>query len=114
MLPGVTWEGFLTEAAAVEWLGALHRVRLQVSQQLHLRAECLRADGAGEVEHAVLQPVGVSLFGRLKHLVALAAGKPAPVQVGLLVIGQAGQVVERLLTLAALVHGAGPVAPLVR
>lgn len=60
---------------------------LKVSQQLRLGAERLLADGAGEVGQPVLQPVGVSLLGRLKHLITPAAGEPASVQVGLLVIG---------------------------
>lgn len=87
---------------------------LQVSQQRRLRAERLIAHRAGEVRQPVLQPVGVPLFGRLKHLIAPAAGEPAFVQVGLLVIGQAGQVVELLVALVTLVDGAGPVAALVR
>lgn len=89
-------------------------MRLQVSQQLRLRAERLVAHRAGEIRQPVLQPVGVSLLGRLKHLITPAAGEPASVQVRLLVIGQTGQVVELLVTLATLVHGSGPVAALVR
>lgn len=58
--------------------------------------------------------MGVSVLGRLKHLITPAAGEPSFVQVGLLVIGQTGQVVELLVTLAALVDWAGPVAALVR
>lgn len=85
-----------------------------MSQQLRLGAERLLTHRAGEVWQAVLQPVGVSLLGRLKHLVAPAAGEAASVQVCLSVIGQAGQVVELLVALAALVHRSGPVAPLVR
>lgn len=85
-----------------------------MSQQLRLRAERLVAHRAGEVRQPVLQPVGVPLLGRLEHLIAPAAGEPAFVQVRLPVIGQTGQVVERLVTLAALVDGSGPVAALVR
>lgn len=62
----------------------------------------------------MLQPVGISLFGRLEHLVAAAAGEAASVQVRLLVIGQTGKVVELLVALAALVDWSGPVAALVR
>lgn len=62
----------------------------------------------------MLQPVGVSLFGRLERLVTPAAGEASSVQVGLLVIGQTGQMVELLVTLAALVDRARPVAALVR
>lgn len=87
---------------------------LQVSQQLSLRAERLVTHSTGEVRQPVLQPVGVSLLGRLKHLITPAAAEHAFVQVGLLVIGQAGQVVELLVTLATMVDGAGPVAALVR
>lgn len=85
-----------------------------MSQQLSLRAERLVTHRAGEVRQPVLQPVGVSVLGRLKHLITPAAGEPSFVQVGLFVIGQTGQVVELLVTLAALVDGAGPVAALVR
>lgn len=85
-----------------------------MSQQLRLRAERLIAHRTGEVRQPVLQPVGVSLFGRLKHLIAPAAGEPSFVQVGLLVVGQTGQVVELLVALATLVDGARPVAALVR
>lgn len=87
---------------------------LQVPQQLRLRAERLVAHGAGEVGQPVLQPVGVPLPGRLEHLVTPAAGEAPLVQVGLLVIGQAGQVVELLVALAAVVDGARPVRALVR
>lgn len=88
-------------------------MRLQVSEQLRLRGERLRADRAREVGDAVLLAVGVSLFGRLKHLVAPAAGEAVLVQVRLLVIGQAGQVVEVPVALGALVDGARAVGALV-
>lgn len=58
-----------------------------MSQQRSLRAERLIAHRAGEVRQPVLQPVGVPLLGRLKHLITPAAGEPSFVQVGLLVIG---------------------------
>lgn len=85
-----------------------------MSQQLSLRAECLITHRAGEVRQPVLKPVGISVFGRLKHLVTPAAGEAAFVQVRLLVIGQTGQVMELLVTLATMVDGAGAVAALVR
>lgn len=61
----------------------------------------------------MFQLVGVFLTFQAKHLVAHAADKPARRCVGLLVIGQAREVVERLLTLGALVDREGPVASLV-
>lgn len=110
----LTFEGLVTEAAVEAWLRPLHRVRLQVSQQLRLRAEGLLADGAAEVREAVLQTVSVSLFRRLKHFVAAAAGEAAAPQVHLLVVAEAGQVVELAVALVALVDGARAVAALVR
>lgn len=85
-----------------------------MSQQLRLRTERLIAHCAREVRQPVLQPVGVSLLGRLEHLITPAADEASFVHVGLLVIGQAGQVAELLVALAALVDGAGAVAALVR
>lgn len=85
-----------------------------MSQQQCLRGERLVAQCAGEVRQAVLQPVGFPLLGRLQHLIAPAAAEPPFVQVGLLVIGQTGQVVELLVALVTLVDGASPVAALVR
>lgn len=85
-----------------------------MSEQLRLGAERLLAHGAGEVGQPVLQPVGISLLGRLKHLITPAAAEPAFVQVGLLVIGQTGQVVEHLVALSTLVNWTSPVAALVR
>lgn len=85
-----------------------------MSQQRRLRGERLVAQSAGEVRRAVLQSVGVPVLGRLEHLIAPAAAEPPFVQVGLLVIGQTGQVVELLVALVTLVDGAGPVAALVR
>lgn len=84
-----------------------------MSEQLGLGAERLLAQRTGEVRHPVLQPVGVSLLGRLEHLITPAAGEPTSVQVGLLVIGQTGQVVKLLVALAALVNWASSVAALV-
>lgn len=62
----------------------------------------------------MLQPVGIPLLRRLEHLVAAAADEAVLVQVRLLVVGQAGQVVERLVALAALEDGARLVGALVR
>lgn len=92
-------------------------MRLQVSQQRRLRAKRLRAHGAEKaaaVRQAVLRSVGIPLFGGLEHLVAPAAGEALFVQVRLLVIGQAGQMVERPVALDAPINGARSVQPLVR
>lgn len=77
-------------------------------QQQRLGAERLVADRAHEL---ALRP---RRRRRLRPLLSPPAGDPAPAQVCLSVIGQAGEVVELLLTLVALVDGAGAVAALVR
>lgn len=85
-----------------------------MSQQRRLRAERLITHRTGEVWQPVLQPVSVPLLGGLKHLLAATAAEPASVQVGLLVVGQTGQVVEFLVAQVTLVYGAGAVDALVR
>lgn len=100
--------------AVVAWLGSLRRVSLQVSQQWRLSAECLIAHRTCQCRRPALHPEGIPLLDQLDHPVTLAAGELASFQMGLLVIGQTGQVMELLVTLVALVDDACPVAALVQ
>lgn len=85
-----------------------------MAQQQCLRAEGLLTHRAVEFRQLVLRQVGVPSLCRLENLVALAAGEAALVQVDLFVVGQAGQVVESLVTVLTAVERTRPVAALVR